>query len=46
MRVKGATPYLTELGGGKNLLFVKVETEAGPHGWGRRRTSTPVVTPA
>ena len=34
MRVKGVTPYLADLGGGKNLLFVKVETEAGPHGWG------------
>ena len=34
MRVKGVTPFLADLGGGKNLLFVKVETEGGPHGWG------------
>ena len=34
MRVKGVTPFLVDLGGGKNLLFVKVETEGGPHGWG------------
>ena len=34
MRVKGVTPHLADLGGGKNLLFVKVETEGGPHGWG------------
>ena len=34
MRVKGVTPCLADLGGGKNLLFVKVETEAGPDGWG------------
>jgi galactonate dehydratase len=34
MRVKGVTPFLADLGGGKNLLFVKVETDAGPHGWG------------
>ena len=23
-----------DLGGGKNLCFVKVETDGGPHGWG------------
>ena len=34
MRVKGVMPHLADLGGGKNLLFVKVETEGGPHGWG------------
>ncbi|HEV8531492.1 MAG TPA: mandelate racemase/muconate lactonizing enzyme family protein [Methylomirabilota bacterium] len=34
LRVSRVTPFLADLGGGKNLLFVKVETEAGPHGWG------------
>src|SRR4029453_17598027 len=32
MRVKGVTPFLVDLGGGKNLLFVKGETEGGPPG--------------
>ena len=34
LRVSRVTPFLVDLGGGKNLLFVKVETESGPHGWG------------
>ena len=34
MRVSRVTPFLADLGGGKNLCFVKVETEGGPHGWG------------
>src|SRR5258706_7264821 len=34
MRVSRVTPFLTDLGGGKNLVFVKVETDGGPHGWG------------
>jgi len=34
MRVTRVTPFLTDLGGAKNLLFVKVETDGGPHGWG------------
>src|SRR5713226_3562786 len=34
LRVSRVTPFLADLGGGKNLLFVKVETESGPHGWG------------
>jgi galactonate dehydratase len=34
MRVSRVTPFLADLGGSKNLLFVKVETEGGPHGWG------------
>src|SRR5687768_15492237 len=34
MRVSRVTPFLADLGGAKNLLFVKVETDGGPHGWG------------
>src|SRR6185436_12117424 len=34
MRVSRVTPFLADLGSGKNLCFVKVETEGGPHGWG------------
>ena len=34
MRVSRVTPHLADLGGAKNLLFVKVETDGGPHGWG------------
>ena len=40
MRVSRVTPFLTNLGGGKNLLFVKVETDGGPHGWGECYTQT------
>ena len=34
MRVSRVTPFLADLGSGKNLCFVKVETDGGPHGWG------------
>ena len=34
MKVSRVTPFLADLGGAKNLLFVKVETDGGPHGWG------------
>src|SRR5512144_3137746 len=34
MRVSRVTPFLADLAGGKNLCFVKVETDGGPHGWG------------
>ena len=34
MRVSRVTPFLADLGGAKNLIFVKVETDGGPHGWG------------
>ena len=34
MKVTRVTPFLADLGGAKNLLFVKVETDGGPHGWG------------
>src|SRR5688500_14866140 len=34
MKVTRVTPFLADLGGAKNLLFVKVETADGPHGWG------------
>ena len=34
MKVTRVTPFLTDLGGAKNLLFVKVETDGGPYGWG------------
>jgi len=34
MKVSRVTPFLADLGGAKNLLFVKVETSDGPHGWG------------
>ena len=34
LRVSRVTSFLVDLGGGKNLLFVKVDTESGPHGWG------------
>ncbi|HEX7213119.1 MAG TPA: D-galactonate dehydratase, partial [Methylomirabilota bacterium] len=34
MLVSRVAPCLADLGGGKNLCFVKVETDGGPHGWG------------
>ncbi|PYM53694.1 MAG: mandelate racemase/muconate lactonizing enzyme family protein [Candidatus Rokuibacteriota bacterium] len=34
LRVSRVTSFLVDLGGGKNLLFVKIDTESGPHGWG------------
>jgi galactonate dehydratase len=34
MTISRVAPFLADLGGGKNVLFVKVETERGPHGWG------------
>ena len=34
MKLSRVTPFLADLGGGKNLCFVKVETDGGPHGWG------------
>ena len=34
MYVSRVTPFLADLGSGKNLCFVKVETDGGPHGWG------------
>jgi galactonate dehydratase len=34
LKVLSVTPFLADLGGAKNLLFVKVETDGGPHGWG------------
>src|SRR6185503_4873145 len=34
MRVNRVTPFLADLGGGKNLCFVAVDTEGGPRGWG------------
>src|SRR3989440_4651264 len=34
MKIRRVTPFLADLGGAKNLLFVKVETDGGPHGWG------------
>ena len=34
MKVSRVAPFLADLGGAKNLLFVKVETDGGPHGWG------------
>jgi galactonate dehydratase len=34
MRVSRVTPHAADLGASKNLLFVKVETDDGLHGWG------------
>jgi galactonate dehydratase len=34
MQVTAVTPFLVHPGRGKNWLFVKVETDAGIHGWG------------
>jgi galactonate dehydratase len=34
VKVSRVTPFLADLGGAKNVLFVKVETSGGPHGWG------------
>ena len=34
LSVSRVTPFLADLGAGKNLCFVKVETDGGPHGWG------------
>jgi galactonate dehydratase len=34
MKVTGVRTFLVDPGGGKNWLFVKVETDAGIHGWG------------
>ncbi|MBM3215298.1 mandelate racemase/muconate lactonizing enzyme family protein [Candidatus Poribacteria bacterium] len=40
MRVTGVTPHLVDSGGGKNWLFVKVDTDEGLHGWGECYTQT------
>ena len=40
MKIAGVTPYLADLGGAKNVLFVKVETDGGPHGWGECYTQS------
>ena len=40
MRVTKVTPYLVDSGGGKNWLFVKVETDEGLRGWGECYTQT------
>ena len=34
MKITKVTPFLADLGGAKNILLVKVETDGGPHGWG------------
>src|SRR5262245_24324704 len=34
LRVERVPPFLADLGSGKNLRFVQVETAGGPHGWG------------
>jgi galactonate dehydratase len=34
MQVTAVTPFLASPGGSKSWLFVKVETDGGPHGWG------------
>jgi galactonate dehydratase len=34
LRVARVTPFVFDPGSGKNLLFVKIETDGGPHGWG------------
>ncbi|MEZ4859743.1 MAG: mandelate racemase/muconate lactonizing enzyme family protein [Caldilineaceae bacterium] len=38
MKVTGVQTFLVNPGGGKNWLFVKVETDAGMHGWGEAYT--------
>ena len=38
--VSRVTPFLADLGAGKNLCFVKVETDGGPHGWGECYTQS------
>ena len=40
MKVSRVTPFLADLGGAKNLLFVKVETDGGPYGWGECYTQS------
>jgi galactonate dehydratase len=40
VHIKDVTPYLVHPGTGKNWLFVKVETDAGHHGWGECYTQT------
>lgn len=38
MRVSDVKTFLVDPGSGKNLLFVKVETDEGIHGWGEAYT--------
>lgn len=40
MKITGARTFLVDPGGGKNWLFVKVETDAGIHGWGECYTQS------
>jgi galactonate dehydratase len=40
MKIRSVTPFLADLGGNKNLCFVKVEIDGGPHGWGECYTQT------
>jgi galactonate dehydratase len=40
VKIKDVTSHLVHPGTGKNWLFVKVETDAGVHGWGECYTQT------
>ena len=40
MKIKDVTSHIVHPGTGKNWLFVKVETDAGIHGWGECYTQT------
>jgi galactonate dehydratase len=40
VKIKDVTSHLVHPGTGKNWLFVKVETDAGIHGWGECYTQT------
>ena len=40
MKITSVTPFLLHPGVGKNLLFVKIETDEGIHGWGESYTQS------
>ena len=40
MKITAVKPFLVHPGAGKNWLFIKVETDAGIHGWGEAYTQS------
>ena len=43
MKVTAVRTFLVDPGRGKNWLFVKVETDAGVHGWGECSIQLPTT---
>ena len=44
LRIRAVDPYVLRIGGRSDLVFCRIETEDGIHGWGEG-TTPPNVTP-